>query len=122
MNRSTSASQASQAGCSGEWRSLSACRGEDPKLFFPSPRSITACVQLARARAICRRCPVCRECLDYALTTGQEFGIWGGKSEDERRALRRQLPVRAPVLPLRPAARARGGQRAAWLDSARRTG
>ena len=41
------------------------------------------------AKAICATCPVQQECLDFALKTRQEFGIWGGTTEDERRALAR---------------------------------
>ena len=37
---------------------------------------------------LCAGCPVRRPCLRYALSTGQEFGIWGGYDESERRALR----------------------------------
>jgi WhiB family redox-sensing transcriptional regulator len=77
---------------SAEWRSRSACRDQDPELFFPAQGSLAVFVQLARAKAICGRCPVARECLRYALATGQH-GVWGGTSEDERRAMRRLLPV-----------------------------
>jgi hypothetical protein len=42
------------------------------------------------AKAVCARCPVQRPCLTYALATRQEFGIWGGRDEDERRLLHRQ--------------------------------
>jgi WhiB family transcriptional regulator, redox-sensing transcriptional regulator len=82
-----------------EWRWLSACRGEDPEIFFPAPRNMTTFLQLARAKAVCARCPVAAECLGYALATGQEYGVWGGTSEEERRAMRRRLPVGAPPLP-----------------------
>ena len=85
---------------SADWGSRSVCRGEDPELFFPAARSLTLFVQLAKAKAICGRCPVSRECLRYALATGQQHGVWGGKSEEERRALRHRLPVGAPTLPL----------------------
>jgi WhiB family redox-sensing transcriptional regulator len=81
-----------------EWRSLSACRGEDPEVFFPVRRTVTMFVMLARAKAVCARCPVAGECLRYALATGQDHGVWGGTSEDERKAIRRLLRVGAPVL------------------------
>lgn len=103
MNGSTSASHPGGTRGSREWRSRSACRDQDPELFFPVPRSMTVSVQLARARAVCRRCPVSWECLHYALATGQQHGVWGGKSQQELRTLRRQLPVGAPVLPIRQA-------------------
>jgi WhiB family transcriptional regulator, redox-sensing transcriptional regulator len=96
-----------------EWRSLSACRDENPDIFFPAPRSLTMFVQLARAKAVCGSCPVTEECLRYALTTGQDHGVWGGTSEEERRALRRvgswpERPGRFPAQAgrsARPAAR-----------------
>ena len=72
-----------------DWRSLGACRQEDPELFFPVAQAGPGLVQLNKARAICARCEVRAECLSFALETGQDHGVWGGKSEDERRALRR---------------------------------
>ena len=38
-------------------------------------------------KAICRQCPVRRECLDYSLGIGEAHGIWGGLNETERRGL-----------------------------------
>jgi len=95
-----------------EWRSLSACRGEDPEIFFPAPRNMTTFLQLARAKAVCARCPVAAQCLRYALATGQEYGVWGGTSEEERRAMRRRLRVSAPPSPELVAMRAGG----CWPD------
>jgi WhiB family redox-sensing transcriptional regulator len=40
---------------------------------------------------VCNECPVRVECLDYALTTNAQFGVFGGMSEDERRRVRRSL-------------------------------
>ena len=42
----------------------------------------------ARAKAICARCPVIRECAAYAIAAGERFGVWGGLSERERLAFR----------------------------------
>ncbi len=78
------------------WRQRSACRDEDPELFFPVGTTGPAQRQLEEAKAVCRRCLVIRECLNWALDTGQDAGVWGGLDEDERRALRRQL-VSAPA-------------------------
>jgi WhiB family redox-sensing transcriptional regulator len=69
----------------------SACRDADPELFFPIGSSGPALRQLDEARAICARCLVLRDCLTYALETGQDAGVWGGTSEQERRALRAGL-------------------------------
>jgi len=47
-------------------------------------------IRTSVAKAICNRCLVREECLQYALDTRQEYGVWGGKSERQRRAIRRQ--------------------------------
>ena len=69
-----------------------ACKGADVNVFFgPDAEFVTARKQReAEAKAICARCPVRDACLAYALDSRQEYGIWGGANEDERRALRRQ--------------------------------
>ena len=66
-----------------DWRHEAACRDEDPELFFPIGNT-------GPAQAVCRRCPVVDDCLRWALETGQDSGVWGGLSEDERRALKRR--------------------------------
>ncbi|MEU9886295.1 WhiB family transcriptional regulator [Sphaerisporangium sp. NPDC051017] len=77
------------------WLRRAACRVEDPELFFPISAKGPGHLQHERAKAVCRRCPVRRPCLDYALRTGQEHGIWGGTDPDERRArARRELDRR----------------------------
>ncbi len=73
-----------------DWRHDALCRSEDPELFFPIGNSGPALRQIEQAKAICRRCTVVEECLSWALDNGQDAGIWGGLSEDERRALRRR--------------------------------
>jgi WhiB family redox-sensing transcriptional regulator len=72
-----------------DWRALSACRDADPELFFPLSPSGPGLMQIAKAKVVCGRCQVREQCLRFALTSGQEFGIWGGTSEDERRRLAR---------------------------------
>ncbi len=72
-----------------DWRDRAACLHEDPDLFFPVGTTGPAIAQAEAAKAICRRCPVREECLEFAMRTGQAFGIWGGLTEEERRALRR---------------------------------
>lgn len=73
-----------------DWRHHAACRKEDPELFFPVGTSGPALLQVTEAKAVCRRCPVTAQCLNWALRTGQVAGVWGGMSEDERRALKRR--------------------------------
>jgi WhiB family transcriptional regulator, redox-sensing transcriptional regulator len=82
-----------------DWSSLGACLSEDPELFFPAARSVTTLVQLARAKSVCARCPVSGECLRFALATGQEYGVWGGTSEEERRQMRRLIGIGAQEVP-----------------------
>jgi len=67
---------------------LGACRDEDPELFFPIGSSGPALLQAAQAKAVCAGCPVRIDCLSYAIETGQAAGVWGGASEQERRAIR----------------------------------
>jgi WhiB family redox-sensing transcriptional regulator len=73
-----------------DWRHRAACRDEDPELFFPVGTSGPALLQIAEAKIACRRCPVSTECLNWALAFGQDTGVWGGMSEDERRAVKRR--------------------------------
>ncbi len=72
-----------------EWVHRARCKDEDPELFFPIGTTGPAAVQIAAAKAICNQCPVKAECLEWAMATGQDSGVWGGMSEEERRALRR---------------------------------
>jgi WhiB family transcriptional regulator, redox-sensing transcriptional regulator len=72
-----------------DWRAGAACRDADPELFFPDGDTGSARAQVKTAKLICRRCPVSATCLNMALASGQEAGIWGGLTEDERRRLNR---------------------------------
>lgn len=73
-----------------DWRSRAACLEEDPELFFPIGTTGPAILQVEDAKAVCRRCEVREQCLAWALEAGQDHGVWGGMSEDERRALKRR--------------------------------
>ena len=72
---------------SGEksWWDFANCLGVDPDLFFPERGASTK-----EAKEVGRGCIVKEDCLEYALSHGEKFGIWGGMSERERRRLRRQ--------------------------------
>jgi WhiB family redox-sensing transcriptional regulator len=74
-----------------DWRDHAACREADPELFFPIGNTGPALVQIEQAKRVCRRCPVIGACLHWAVETGQDAGVWGGLSEEERRAYRRQM-------------------------------
>lgn len=73
-----------------DWASSAACREEDPELFFPAGTRGAYRSQIARAKLVCRLCPIRAACIDWALETGQEYGIWGGWDEAERGLLRQQ--------------------------------
>jgi len=62
-------------------------------LFFPIGTTGRAVDEIAMAKEICTTCDVRSQCLDYALRTDQDFGIWGGFDEDERRRLRQRHPL-----------------------------
>lgn len=71
------------------WRENSSCRDTDPDLFFPVGTTGPALEQIAAAKAVCDTCEAKQPCLEFALTTNQDSGVWGGTSEEERRKLRR---------------------------------
>src|SRR6478752_4143578 len=73
-----------------DWRDKAACLTVDPELFFPVGNTGPAVDQIEKAKSVCARCNVTEICLQYALETGQDSGVWGGLSEDERRALKRR--------------------------------
>lgn len=64
------------------------CRDEDPEAFFPLGNTSTDA-----AKNICNACPARTACLTWALDAGMDHGIWGGKDEGERRALKRRTAV-----------------------------
>lgn len=76
---------ASLAAEAAEWQDRALCAQTDPEAFFPEKGGSTR-----EAKRVCTGCEVRAECLDYALTHDERFGIWGGMSERERRRLRRR--------------------------------
>lgn len=77
-----------------EWIQRAACADEDPELFFPVGSTGPAERDQREAKRVCERCPVARQCLTYALRTGQTSGVWGGKDEGELAKLRRRRAAR----------------------------
>ncbi|MEV5124600.1 WhiB family transcriptional regulator [Streptomyces decoyicus] len=73
-----------------DWRHDAVCREVDPEIFFPVGNTGPALLQIEEAKAVCHRCPVMGQCLQWALESRQDAGVWGGMSEDERRAMRRR--------------------------------
>jgi WhiB family redox-sensing transcriptional regulator len=83
------------------WRAEAACRERSVGLFFPEQGEPSS------ARRVCVRCPVRRACLEYALVTGQEHGVWGGSTARERNLIRRgalsiEDLLARPIRPRRP--------------------
>jgi WhiB family redox-sensing transcriptional regulator len=81
------------------WMAEGACRHEDPELFFPISASEANAGQIDRARAICEGCHVRAECLRYALANRLTYGIWGGRTEQQRQSMIRTR--RRPRLQMR---------------------
>lgn len=77
-----------------DWRDRASCRSIDPDLFFPVGTTGSALVQIETAKAVCEACDAQPACLEFALATNQESGVWGGTSEEERRKLRKQWVAR----------------------------
>lgn len=69
-----------------DWTVRAACRSADPDELFVQGAAQN------RAKAVCSGCPVRTECLADALDHRVEFGVWGGMTERERRALLRRRP------------------------------
>jgi WhiB family redox-sensing transcriptional regulator len=80
------------------WRREASCRDTNPDLFFPVGTTGAALVQIAEAKAVCATCPVQHLCLQFALATNQDSGVWGGTDEEERRKLRRAYVARQKAL------------------------
>ena len=78
-----------------DWRVDAACRDTDPALFFPVGVTGPAVDQIASAKQVCFSCLCKDKCLDFALSTNQDTGVWGGTSEEERRVTRRGLRAAA---------------------------
>lgn len=70
-----------------------ACWGMNPELFFPPGDGTRAArLQIEEAKAVCRGCPLRVDCLTGALQRREEYGVFGGMSETERRNITRAQP------------------------------
>nr|WP_179390475.1 WhiB family transcriptional regulator [Psychromicrobium silvestre] len=67
------------------WQADALCAQTDPEAFFPEKGGSTR-----DAKKVCGSCNVRSQCLEYALSNDERFGIWGGLSERERRRLRKR--------------------------------
>ncbi|MDT7742058.1 MAG: WhiB family transcriptional regulator, redox-sensing transcriptional regulator [Actinomycetota bacterium] len=111
-----------------DWRHRARCRGEDPDTLFVQG------AQQRDVREVCKACPVRTECLAHALDNRIRFGVWGGMTERERRALLKRRPDvvswaalleaarRAAMQPRQPAAEAPAPRRPASGEGGATTG
>ena len=83
-----------------DWQLAGSCRGADSSVFFhpDGERGRARAQREARAKAICRECPVLAQCRRHALSVGEPYGIWGGMSESERDAILRPRSRRRIVV------------------------
>ncbi|MGX6509368.1 WhiB family transcriptional regulator [Rhodococcus sp. SJ-2] len=81
---------------SWDWQMDAACRDVDGAIFFhpDNERGEPREERIEAAKRICHSCPVSMQCLRYALESGERYGVWGGMTEEERKAARRRRVVR----------------------------
>lgn len=94
----------------GDWRVRASCRDEDPDQLFVRG------AEQRKVRIMCLSCPVRTECLAEALDNRIEFGVWGGMTERERRALLRRRPDVDSWRELLDAAREDHSDRDVWVS------
>jgi WhiB family redox-sensing transcriptional regulator len=72
-----------------DWQVLAACRGIDTANFYhpENERGPSRAKREMRAKAVCATCPVIQNCLRWALSTREPYGVWGGLSAEEREAV-----------------------------------
>lgn len=81
------------------WMDRGECRDDpDPDIWHPGGRdAVNAAIDEADAKAVCRRCPVRRDCLQWALDNDQDLGVWGGLSAKERKKLKHDAHLTTEV-------------------------
>lgn len=70
----------------GGWQEDAACRTADVELFFSVEEE-----DQRKAVEYCQVCPVQQQCLEYAIENREMYGVWGGMTESERRAIIRDV-------------------------------
>jgi len=73
-----------------DWRLHAICKDSNAELFFPIGSTGHALEMIDAAKEVCQKCTVAEPCLQFALDTNQEAGVWGGFTEEERRVIRRE--------------------------------
>lgn len=71
-----------------DWLAQARCQDRDAEIFF-----VRGAAKARRAQNICGSCTVRQECLEYAMSEEIEFGVWGGLTERQRRALARRSTI-----------------------------
>ena len=76
-----------------DWQQNAACRGLDTEQFYNPDRARgpNKRAREAAAKAVCAQCPVVQSCLNWALTAGEPYGVWGGTTPEERSAFRSDI-------------------------------
>lgn len=82
-----------------QWQQQGECQRGDTRLFFPTGSGGDSSSMVTKAKEICSRCVSREPCLDWALFNDITEGIWGGKSSEERRQIKRQNSLRNPKVP-----------------------
>lgn len=75
-----------------KWMQQGSCTISDPDLFFSNNQD-----DIRRAVAICGDCPVRILCANYAISNNEEYGVWGGLTETERKQVRGKKFSRAGI-------------------------
>jgi WhiB family redox-sensing transcriptional regulator len=87
-----------------DWMNQAACIGEPVETFFDHPKTIEGQARLAKALAVCMRCHVRRNCLDWTLrdiypTDIEDVGgVWGGTTAATRRRIRYERTYARPYI------------------------
>ena len=68
------------------WTERALCAQVGTDIFYPEAGS-----SAAEAKSVCAKCPVRNACLNYAVRTGERYGVWGGTTEQQRRRLQRHV-------------------------------
>ncbi|MFF7452150.1 MULTISPECIES: WhiB family transcriptional regulator [unclassified Streptomyces] len=76
-----------------DWLARAACAGMDSRAFFAN--GMHAREQVNEARKVCASCPVRPDCANFAIETGERWGVWGAMSQQELRRKRRRFTSRA---------------------------
>jgi WhiB family redox-sensing transcriptional regulator len=72
------------------WLQYAACSTVEPEVFFPVGTTDNSLIKVDRAKRVCARCPVREACLRWAVALEVDHGVFGGLSEDERKAIKRR--------------------------------